>query len=591
MLAAFAADREESRSAVSSQRCAVRKESNGWWLVDPTGKLFFSLGICEFNQGTDKQNYDPNRPSYAGWQHHDSPEAWAAANVLRLKNWGFTTLGAWSDYKLANQAPHPKLWMTPELTMLRSGGPWFDMWDDKVLHRIEELAEESIAPLRGNPQVIGYYSDNELGWWNATMWKMALDQPATSGQRQRLIGVVREDYSNDWNLLVNDFEPENAANWDELDRRGMLWLRPGGKGIRTMRRFLGIVAERYYHVMRDTIHRLDPGALYLGDRYQSFYYPEVAKAAGKHVDVVSTNLNASWNDGTFLHAYLDTLHNLTGKPVLISEFYMAAAENGTGNKNERGVFPAVATQVERGHALTNTLCSVATLSYVVGADWFQYYDEPPQGRVDGEDYNFGLVDIRDRPYAEVTQAFATMNAAMLKSAPSKPPANAKAGVPPAPAEPLGQFQAMTALKNWDRERGFVPSSTENPVGDLYVCWTPEALHIATYVIDIAEPNYYKSGEIPEADRAKWKVQVNTENPITMRIGAGKDPVIDNPTIRIASLSGTYHNVRCITAIAVPAKELGKQQFEAGDHIALKSSFDTLGRAEHMEWNGEFELAK
>ena len=70
------------------------------------------------------------------------------------------------------------------------------------------------------------------------MWKMTLEQPATSGQRQRLVKLVREAYENDWNALVRDFEPENAANWEELDRAGMLWLRPGGDGIRTMRRFL-----------------------------------------------------------------------------------------------------------------------------------------------------------------------------------------------------------------------------------------------------------------------------------------------------------------------------------------------------------------
>jgi hypothetical protein len=592
MLAAPTAAEENLRPADTSRRCTVREEPNGWWLVDPDGKPFFSLGVCEFNQGTDKQNYDPNRPSYAGWQHSDSPENWAAANVLRLKKWGFTTVGAWGDYKLAGQASQVKLWMTPELTMLRSGAPWFDMWDEKVLHRIDELAKESTAPLRGNPQVIGYYSDNELGWWNAALWKMTLEQPATSGQRQRLIRVVREDYSSDWNSLVKDFEPENAASWEELDRRGMLWLRAGGNGIRTMRRFLGVVAERYYQVMHDTIRKFDPGALYLGDRYQSFYYPEVASGARKYVDIVSTNLNASWNDGTVIHSYLDTLHKLTGKPILISEFYMAAAENSTGNKNQQGVFPAVGTQRERSGALSNTLRSVAQLPYVVGADWFQYYDESAQGRPsDGEDYNFGLIDIHDRPYTEVTEVFSSSDLATLKSAATKQPSNATAGVPPAPAEPLSQFHAMTALKTWDRERGFVPPATENPVGDFYVCWSPEALYLATHVVDIAEPNYYKSGEIPEADRAEWKVQLNTMAPITARVGAGKDPAIDNPAVRIASVSGTLHQVRCITAMEVPARQLGKERLAAGDHISLKSSFNTLGRANHMEWSGELELAK
>ena len=80
------------------------------------------------------------------------------------------------------------------------------------------------------------------------------------------------------------------------------------------------------------------------------------------------------------------LHELTDKPVLVSEFYMAAEENRSGNKNTVGVFPQVETQKERGKALANTLAALARLPYVVGADWFQYYDEPPHGRqLDGED--------------------------------------------------------------------------------------------------------------------------------------------------------------------------------------------------------------
>jgi hypothetical protein len=89
---------------------------------------------------------------------------------------------------------------------------------------------------------------------------------------------------------------------------------------------------------------------------------------------------------------------------------MSAEENRSGNRNKVGGFPIVERQTERAEALTNTLRELASLPYVVGADWFQYYDEPPHGRkLDGEDYNFGLVDIHDEPYAEVTEAFASIN--------------------------------------------------------------------------------------------------------------------------------------------------------------------------------------
>jgi hypothetical protein len=113
-------------------RCILRKDESGWWFVSPDGKPFFSLGICVFDQGTTKGNYDPAKPSYAGLRHYDSTEAWATANVGRLKSWGFTTLGGWSDYKALGDISDDDLWMTLVVNLgARSGAPWFDMWDPK----------------------------------------------------------------------------------------------------------------------------------------------------------------------------------------------------------------------------------------------------------------------------------------------------------------------------------------------------------------------------------------------------------------------------------------------------------------------------
>jgi hypothetical protein len=343
--------------------------------------------------------------------------------------------------------------------------------------------------------------------------------------------------------------------------------------------------------MHDAIRRYEPDALYLGDRYQSFYYPEVALAAGKHVDVISTNLNASWNDGTFLNAYLDTLHRLTGKPLIISEFYMAAAQNGTGNKNSVGGFPAVTTQRQRRDALTNTLGNLARLPYVVGADWFQYYDEPPHGREDdGEDCNFGLVDIHDHPYDDVASAFAAAKPSLIKATAFPKIRDATAGVPPAAADPFADFRRLMAIKNWDRKRGFIPPDTENPLGDLYICWTPKAMYLAAYVMDIAEPDYYKNAEIPDIDRAAWTIRVNDHPILTARVGAGKKPTISDPALRVESISGTYQEVRCVNAVALPADRFGREILRAGDGIELESTFETFAHANTMKWHGKFVLS-
>jgi hypothetical protein len=583
---------DDGAASTGNGRCTLRKDSNGWWFVTPGGKPFFSLGVCMFNQGTSKAEYDSAKPSYAALRHYDAPQAWAKASLDRLNAWGFTTIGGWSEYETVRRAGGKQWWLTPVLHMgSTAGAPWFDMWDEKVIRRIEEVAARGITPLSNDDRVLGYYSDNELGWWNAILWKMTLEQPPSSGQRQRLIELVRSTYDGQWQSLLQDFEPQNATNWDELERGGMLWLRPGSGGIRTYRRFLALVADRYYQLMRDTIRKLDPDALYLGDRYQSFYYPEVATAARPYVDVVSTNLNANWNDGTFTRSYLDTLHELTGKPVIVSEFYMSAEQNQSGNKNKVGGFPIVATQADRSTALSNTLRSLAALPYVVGADWFQYYDEPPHGRkLDGEDYNFGLVDIHDRPYDNVTKAFASLDLTALKSSGGEDRrSTAQDGVPPAPADPLGDFQSTHALKNWDRERAYVPASTQNYPGDFYVCWSPDALYLATYVIDIVEPAYYRNADVPNEDRATWTVQVDASDELVVRLGSGRPPEVSDPAIRIQSLGGTYRDIRCITAIELPAERLGRSKFEAGDKIVLESDYAAHGGAYRLNWQGEFVL--
>ena len=221
------------------QPFATRKDDSGWWLAAPDGQKFFSLGVCCVNQGTSREAWDSENPSYAAWQHHDYSIAWAGTNLLRLTSWGFTTVGGWSDFDVLRQSPEQKLWLTPVLHIGQTvGAPWWDMWDERNVRRMENIARERILATRDDPRILGYYSDNELGWWNATLWKVTLEQPASSGQRRRLIQLLRETYTNDWTKLELDFRPEAADDWRELEQGGMLFLKPGSQGIHTMRRFL-----------------------------------------------------------------------------------------------------------------------------------------------------------------------------------------------------------------------------------------------------------------------------------------------------------------------------------------------------------------
>jgi hypothetical protein len=157
-------------------------DSNRWWLKSPEGQPFFSVGVCVLDQGVPRHQYDERKPAYGGWRHYDSPTEWADASLRRLKGWKFSTIGGWSDFETLRGSREHSMYMTPVLHLGSTVGfPWLDMWDEKNLERMERLAAERIDPLRDDPRVIGYYSDNELGWWCATLWTMTLEQPATSG--------------------------------------------------------------------------------------------------------------------------------------------------------------------------------------------------------------------------------------------------------------------------------------------------------------------------------------------------------------------------------------------------------------------------
>jgi hypothetical protein len=571
-------------------RVTIQKRDSNWSLITPQGEPFFSVGVCVVTQGDGRENFDPENPGYAAWQHYPDSAAWAGATLRRLKAWRFTTIGAWSDHQLLRQSKENSLWITPVLHMgSTAGAPWWDMWDDRIVRRMEEVGREQIIAVRDDPRLIGYYSDNELGWWNATLWKMTLEQPPASGQRRRLVQLLRDTYDNDWQRLLRDFDPEKAENWRDLQRGGMLWLKPGGGGMKVMRRFLGMLAERYYQLVHDIIRQHDRRSLILGDRYQSFYYPEVAKAAARWVDAISSNLNANWNDGTYLRYPLDTLSALTGKPILVSEVYLAAMNNSSGNRNDLGVYPVVNTQAERAQAIRRTLTALAQTPYVIGVDWFQYFDEPLHGRHDGENFNFGLVDIHDRPYSEVTSAFAAFDAPVLKSRPAPPRPDASLGVPPAPHDPFADFTPTHALRGWDRERGFVKPATPFPVGDLYICWSPQAVYLGLCALDIVEDAYYRDHSIPKSDRAQWLVEIAGGKSIRVRLGAGREAIPSDPGVRVEHLPALNLRVLNLAAMGLTAEQMGRQQFKAGDTIVLSSTMWTHGQAYQTQWKGTFRL--
>src|SRR5262249_41088366 len=157
--------------------------------------------------------------------------------------------------------------------------------------------------------------------------------------------------------LRKDFSSPTARSFVQLEKKGELRIRPGSNARAVIDEFMLRFMRQYYQLAHDAIRKYDKNHLILGDRFIAWYPPAVPKAMGDNVDVVSTNYNADWTDGGNCRYHFDTLYRLTGKPILITEYYFCADENRSGNPNPGHGFVTVKTQKQRAAGFKKNLLS------------------------------------------------------------------------------------------------------------------------------------------------------------------------------------------------------------------------------------------
>ncbi len=167
--------------------------------------------------------------------------------------------------------------------------------------------------------------------------------------------------------------------------------------------FKHAAALQYFTVGHDALRLHAPGQLILGARFATNPGDEVVSAAKGLVDVISFA-------GYGMHpplAMLDHVHEEFDMPVLIEEFSIKGSDAGL--PNTRGAGPVVPTQFHRGLTVAQYIKEFMEKPYAVGYHWFQWSDEPAEGRFDGENSNFGLVTEQDEPWSLLVDIMAAAN--------------------------------------------------------------------------------------------------------------------------------------------------------------------------------------
>lgn len=395
----------------------VDSRAGVWWLLDPNGSPTLSIGV-------DTIRYEGDRIQGAGAapyleavkKLYPDRASWGQGVLTRLRSWEFNTIGAWSD---------PELWELdmPHTIILdiagRAGADWqggrpADVFDPQFEKIAGKIAQEECAHRVKSRLLIGYFSDNELRWgpdWRGkeTMLTLYLGLATAAPGKERALAFLRQKYGNDigrlsraWNIKAKDFAalPSLAV--------GPNGVRPDSDAFRTdADEFLELMASRYFEVCARAIHTADPNHLYLGARFAGKVPDPVIRAA-RAADVISVNIYSFDPQSLVRH-----LFEIARKPILVTEFAFRAQDSGL--PNTRGAGPKVPSQAARAKAYADYVTRLESLPEAIGYHWFQWSDEPKEGRFDGENSNYGLVNIADEPYAEFVEAVRAANKAAFEA--------------------------------------------------------------------------------------------------------------------------------------------------------------------------------
>ena len=340
------------------------------FFVTPTGEPFYSSGIDHVSSNPDTDQTTGQCPYCQTIQsQYPSTAAWATATVAQLRSWGFNSLGAFSDNStFATQMPY-----SVQLGMA-SGDDWFA---PSFVSNADAVAASQVAPLAGDPNLIGWYTDSELDWG-----------------------------------------PNGGDSQTQLDH--YLALPAGSPGLAVAQQYVGnpngfvyALATRYFQVTTAAVRAYDPHHLILGVKAEGQeIQPELLEAASAYVDVFSIDdyqlmpgfaqiIDYIWPQYLPVTATFNNFEKYVKRPIMVAEYSFIGRTPQTPD-TVPGVYAVYPDQPTRAAAYTDYIAPLYEFSpWVVGDEWFEYVDEPQGGRFDGENDNFGVVDVQNQPYQDL----------------------------------------------------------------------------------------------------------------------------------------------------------------------------------------------
>lgn len=353
----------ENRKFEGTGYFRLEKASDRWWLVDPEGSAFVTIGVNHADETNLK--YDHN---FDIWKEkYGSREKWIKGLVKDLKDWGFNTIGWTGDY-ISGDWGKALDWFGDPINLGHSTS-----W---------AAADYKIADMPYCLQI----RVAEIEDWNG--------QPSYPDVFSREFDMYCEYLAR--SICANHVDSKNLIGYFLVDIPG--WLpHASGKDFKQLEGLTGKerkaklfnVASKYYETITKHIRKYDPNHLILGDRYNGNkgIPTEVLEAAKSYVDVLSVQYFPSNNEEGYLQMRKDLTNwqSLMDKPVINADI---------GNWCQTEMNPNrvsdLKDQQERANDYIESINLLINEPWFIGWHWCAHVENKARG--------WGIKDPYDQPY-------------------------------------------------------------------------------------------------------------------------------------------------------------------------------------------------
>lgn len=378
----------------------VKKTTSGrWWLVDPEGYRFIHVGVAGVYQGIEKLAAETSRKTFP------TTKDWADFTLGLLRENKFNGLGGWTEREAVSASPlilpytlsfdfAGDFGRSLGITHVNPGQTGYINEVPPILHPdfpawCDAMARKKVQDLKTDPMLIGYFSDNEVPFFRDMLDRSLQLDPANAAVRP-----LREA----------------AVSWLKSRKGAGSVINEAALSDEDRGAFLSMVCERYFATVATALRKYDPNHLFLGTRFHGrvMQIPEVFRAAGRHVDVVSVNAYHAWS---IKKDRLDMWTTESGRPVMITEFYAKGMDSGMENVNGAGW--VVKSQEDRGNFYQNFVLSLLAEPAVVGWHWFKYRDNEhfdTTAQKGNQSSNKGVLAWDYKPYGPLLDKMKALNA-------------------------------------------------------------------------------------------------------------------------------------------------------------------------------------